>query len=267
MPPTVTPDFTVVNKSKQNQLLEGLQGYFLEAYVEDSTYQWVFLKFDDRPGGTSVLMPTIDLQLIPRKDPRTVEEKERDAKTMSLLQTPDREEMPFFNLYIDKAKHPTMNVIKKEFEYVKSDSGALKTNRGKVRWRLCMTFLFKCVAKVLHYGSQKYADHNWRGLHPDDLLDSFFRHIVEHQTAIHELWARGDVPDDGSLPRSLVRPFENNAGISTKDYDPTNPEDALFDQESGLPHLDHAITNLIMYRQQLVARPVQDLPASSRLSA
>lgn len=61
---------------------------------------------------------------------------------------------------------------------MKSETGALRYNEGKVRYSLLPKFALEQVARVFTYGCQKYNDYNWKkGLNWTDVCDSLERHL------------------------------------------------------------------------------------------
>jgi hypothetical protein len=80
-------------------------------------------------------------------------------------------------------------------------SGGRKYDGGKVRYELLPPFAIEDVAKVLTYGSVKYEDDNWR-----------------------------IVPD-------AVRRYKGALMRHVEEYRKGN----VFDDETGLPHMAHAI--------------------------
>lgn len=145
-----------------------------------------------------------------------------------------------------------------KFEYNTRNNGSAKTDKGKLRWDLLPRFLVKPIAKVLHYGAVKYADHNWMGLDPNSLLAAFDRHMEAHQLALHKMWEQ-EMP---LVSDAVADGMDCYSGIPTT-WD--LPEGLLFDEESHLPHIDHALTCLVMYRYLLVNGPLNKLPESSRI--
>lgn len=79
-----------------------------------------------------------------------------------------------------------------------------KDDLGKVRYELIRPKAYELWARVLTYGADKYGDHNWELL--DNAEGRYYGALIRHL----EAWRRG---------QSL-------------------------DEESGLPHLAHALTNI-----------------------
>ena len=85
-----------------------------------------------------------------------------------------------------------------------------KFDLGKLQYGLVPPEMFEELAKVLTYGANKYGKNNWKNSTDED-IDRYTDALFRHI----EAWRKGEVND----------------------------------QESGLPHLSHAMTNLgiIMY--------------------
>jgi hypothetical protein len=81
----------------------------------------------------------------------------------------------------------------------------VKYDEGKPRWDLLPLDVLEQSVRVLTMGADKYGAHNWK--HVPDWNNRYFAAAMRHLTA----YRSGDLVDD----------------------------------ESGLPHLAHAITNLI----------------------
>lgn len=82
---------------------------------------------------------------------------------------------------------------------------SIKLDKGKLRWDLVPWKHFEDVVGVISYGAEKYSVNNWQGL--EDFDNRFFAASLRHLMA----WRQG----------------------------------ALIDEESGLPHLAHAICGLL----------------------
>jgi hypothetical protein len=86
-----------------------------------------------------------------------------------------------------------------------NDPVGLKYDLGKLRWDLVPWDSVEEIVKVITMGAEKYAENNWKFL--DRWDDRYFAAALRHLMA----------------------------------YRSGNPTD----EESGLPHLAHAITNLL----------------------
>lgn len=82
---------------------------------------------------------------------------------------------------------------------------SIKYDTGKLRFDLIDPFFEKEIAEVLTFGAAKYAPNNWQNL--EDGIDRHYAALLRHLNA----WRRGESIDD----------------------------------ESGMPHLWHAATNMM----------------------
>jgi hypothetical protein len=96
----------------------------------------------------------------------------------------------------------------------------MKYDNGKAPIHLIPAECIMAVARVLGFGAEKYGENNWRH---DVGNTSFGRTYSSAQRHLNAFWAG-------------------------EDNDP----------ESGLPHLDHAITQLMILKIQTLEGPEQD---------
>lgn len=80
----------------------------------------------------------------------------------------------------------------------------VKLDLGKLRYDLVPTSAMKGLAEVLTFGANKYTPNGWKTV--DDAVERYYAALQRHLVA----WREGEVVD----------------------------------QESGLPHLSHALTNV-----------------------
>lgn len=59
----------------------------------------------------------------------------------------------------------------------KSKCGGIKFDTDKPRFTLLDAGFIEQLAIVMTYGAIKYGDFNWKGLDPDRVLNSAFRHL------------------------------------------------------------------------------------------
>ena len=91
----------------------------------------------------------------------------------------------------------------------------VKHDIGKIKYDLVPIDAYEGLAKVLTFGALKYAPGDWKNVTPKSRYHAAaMRHIIAH----------------------LKWEEEGNEGLA-------------LDEESGLPHLDHALTNLVFYRE------------------
>lgn len=147
------------------------------------------------------------------------------------------------------------------------EPGGVKADQGKLRWSLLPNFLVEPALKALQYGATKYAPFNWVALDPTRLLDAFTRHMTTHQQALHAMWKNDIYLDtNGSIAPCLRRHMAEKDGIDMAM--PRNRNTVwmeMFDEESGLPHIDHALACLIMYRHVMVNGKVAELPIHAQI--
>lgn len=93
-------------------------------------------------------------------------------------------------------------------DFTTYESGGMKDNLGKVRPSIFPPEVFESILEVFEYGSSKYNDFNWCKGLP---YSSLYSAAIRHLSL--KWWAGQEIDD-----------------------------------ESGLHHLDHAITNLIMLK-------------------
>lgn len=93
----------------------------------------------------------------------------------------------------------------------------MKYDEGKERINLVPTDVIKASARVFAFGADKYGENNWR----DDIPTTE--------------WVR----TYNSIQRHLM------SWLEREDTDP----------ESGLPHLDHALTQLMILKMQTLYGP------------
>jgi hypothetical protein len=106
----------------------------------------------------------------------------------------------------------------------------IKTASGKVRLDLLPLRALMGVARVLEYGSHKYAKGNWYTAADDEYPDRYVGGVLRHLSSAQR--------PDGTFNRHSL---------------------AALDLESGLPELDHMLTGLIILRGLLTKHGV--LPA------
>jgi len=97
----------------------------------------------------------------------------------------------------------------------------MKYDKGKPKMHLIPPEALESMAIVLGFGAEKYGENNWR----KDINNTSFGRTYS------------------SLQRHL------NAFWSGEDFDP----------ESGLPHLDHALTQLMILKMQTLECTNQDM--------
>jgi hypothetical protein len=91
----------------------------------------------------------------------------------------------------------------------------LKYDNGKIDYSLLPLEPIEGLGKVLTFGSQKYEANSWQQVKPKSrYYSAMMRHIIAH----------------------LKWEEEGNTGL-------------MLDEESGLPHLDHALCNLVFFRE------------------
>lgn len=81
----------------------------------------------------------------------------------------------------------------------------LKYDTGKLRWDLLPMDCVEDVVKILTFGAEKYGPNNWQEVVP--FKDRYYAALMRHMTA----WRNGEIADT----------------------------------ESGLPHLAHAMCNIV----------------------
>jgi hypothetical protein len=148
-------------------------------------------------------------------------------------------------------------------------SGATKTDTGKIRFDLLPGHLVEPIAKVMTYGAEKYAPHNWMGLTPERLLAAFGRHMAAHDRARIDA-TMDEVLVDGSVSAEGADFFDNIKGLASAGYVPIEDLgmiEGFFDEESNLPHIDHALTCLLMYRHLLVNGSEPKVPQAKKEAA
>jgi hypothetical protein len=96
--------------------------------------------------------------------------------------------------------------MSKEFKYTTYEAGGQRANRGKLPMHLIPPEALESLAEVLRYGASKYDDRNWERGFP--MMEACYACCQRHLLA----WSKGIDLDD----------------------------------ESGLHHIDHALTNLAM---------------------
>ena len=92
----------------------------------------------------------------------------------------------------------------------------LKYDKGKTRFDLYPLGAYEGCAKVLTFGTEKYTPQGWRTV--SDPLNRYYAALIRHLNAQKE--------------------FTDNGGVGL-----------AFDDESGLPHLDHAQCCLVFLRE------------------
>lgn len=100
-------------------------------------------------------------------------------------------------------------------EKIKSEIG-LKYDTGKIRYDLYPIDAYEGCTKVLTFGAAKYAPNNWRLV--DDAQNRYYSALIRH------LNAQKNHVDNGGKGLAL-------------------------DDETGLPHLDHAQCCLVFLRE------------------
>jgi len=109
----------------------------------------------------------------------------------------------------------TYSMKKKIREEYKEKVG-LKYDQGKTRFDLYPLGAYEGCAKVLTFGSEKYTPNGWRTV--SDPLNRYYAAMIRHQNA--------------------QKKFTDEGGIGL-----------ALDEESGLPHLDHAQCCLVFLRE------------------
>jgi len=112
-------------------------------------------------------------------------------------------------------KETEIAVAKERLEIAKSKAG-LKFDNGKTRYDLYPLDAYKGCADVLTFGANKYAPNGWKSV-PDG-ENRYYAALIRH------LNAQKEHIDSG------------NKGLA-------------LDEESGLPHLDHAQCCLVFLRE------------------
>lgn len=112
-------------------------------------------------------------------------------------------------------KETEMAIAKERLETAKSKAG-LKFDNGKTRYDLYPLDAYEGCTKVLTFGAQKYTPNGWKSV--PDAKNRYYAALVRHLNAqkIHT--------DNGGNGLAL-------------------------DEESGLPHLDHAQCCLVFLRE------------------
>lgn len=60
-----------------------------------------------------------------------------------------------------------------------NEERALRYNTGKLKWSYVQFSAFEPMVRVLMYGAEKYAPHNWKkGLNREETLESMMRHLT-----------------------------------------------------------------------------------------
>jgi len=96
----------------------------------------------------------------------------------------------------------------KSIHYVNVPDQALKKDMGKLRWDLVPLEAIEGLVKVLTFGAQKYEDNGWKGLKNDQ--ERIHGAVMRHYAALRK--------------------------------------GQTIDEESGLPHLDHMMCNLMFLK-------------------
>lgn len=95
------------------------------------------------------------------------------------------------------------------------DKVGKKYDAGKANYSLVPVDALEGLTKVITFGAEKYEPNNWKLVTPKSrYYAAMMRHIIAH----------------------LKWEEEEHKGLA-------------LDEESGLPHLDHALCNLVFYRE------------------
>lgn len=97
----------------------------------------------------------------------------------------------------------------------KGTESGVKHDTGKLRYDLYPVEAYKGCTKVITFGAEKYTPNGWKDVKPKS---RYYAALMRHMLAQIE--------------------YEDNGGIGL-----------ALDEESGLPHLDHAQCCLIFYRE------------------
>lgn len=91
----------------------------------------------------------------------------------------------------------------------------LKYDEGKIRYDLWPIGVYEGVAKILTFGANKYEENSWQKVTPKSrYYAAGMRHLMAQLK-----WEK-----------------EGNKGLA-------------LDEESGLPHMYHAVTNFVFYSE------------------
>lgn len=112
-------------------------------------------------------------------------------------------------------KETEIAVAKERLAEVKVKAG-LKYDAGKVRYDLYPLKAYEGCAKVLTFGAEKYTPNGWKTV--PDAKNRYYAALIRHLNAQKE--------------------YLDNGGIGL-----------ALDDESGLPHLDHAQCCLVFLRE------------------
>lgn len=97
----------------------------------------------------------------------------------------------------------------------KGTAAGIKLDEGKLRYDLYPIEAYKGCTEVITFGANKYTDNGWKTVRPKSrYYSALLRHLI----------AQIEWEENG------------NKGLA-------------LDEESGLPHLDHAQCNLVFYRE------------------
>ncbi len=112
-------------------------------------------------------------------------------------------------------KETEIAVAKERLETAKGKAG-LKFDNGKTRYDLYPLDAYEGCTKVLTFGAQKYTPNGWKSV--PDAKNRYYAALVRHLNA--------------------QKIYTDNGGIGL-----------ALDEESGLPHLDHAQCCLVFLRE------------------
>ena len=149
----------------------------------------------------------------------------------------------------------------------------VKEDDEKPRFELIPLNALKGAAEVMGYGAKKYAVNNWMGLSPSRLIGAVLRHLAAHNEGMDHMWKNESLVNGNGFPAALQYAITGGAsGDYSKEHfrnlcdqqdSGISGHNMLFDPESDLLHLDHAIAGLIMYREVLVNGTIS-LPGTPR---
>jgi hypothetical protein len=112
--------------------------------------------------------------------------------------------------------HDKETLIQEQFERLDKAKSGLKYDQDKIRYDLYPLAAYEGCTKVLTFGAKKYAPNGWKSV--PDAENRYYAALIRH------LNAQKDYLDSGGVGLAL-------------------------DDESGLPHLDHAQCCLVFLRE------------------
>ena len=81
------------------------------------------------------------------------------------------------NTFINIPPISINNFEAEALQQFRSECGGIKFDIDKPRFTLLDAEFIEQLATVMTYGAIKYGDYNWKGLEPDRVLNSAFRHL------------------------------------------------------------------------------------------